>query len=113
MIMTNGATNYNLIGYDNAIPANSSVLSTTNIGPNISIGSIMITKVDSSTTMPTTLTIGFEDPYGKVALNYLGSVTDEVNDVARIKLVSSDNSVCSYVFVNGITGNITTTATCP
>jgi|GEM_PF-6437941 len=110
---SNGAISYDLVGYNSAIPAVPTTISTTRLGPLVSVSSVQITRVDGSVVSPNSVNAGFKIPFGKVVLNFTGSVIDEVNDLARIKLISADNTVCSYVVINGITGNIVNQTPCP
>jgi prepilin-type N-terminal cleavage/methylation domain-containing protein len=109
----NNTTSYNTVGYNNAIPPVPSNLSTINFPPNVKIAALQVTKTDSSNVAPAAVAVTFKIPYGRVLTNYAGSITNEVNDITRIKISSADNAVCSYVFVNAITGNITAQTACP
>jgi len=111
--IANNGTNYSLLGYNNAVPPTATTVGTTLFPTGVIINSIAITKADGTVVNPTSVTLGFKIPFGKVIVNYTGSATNEVNDVARIKLSSSDGVVCSYVVVNGITGNVTSLTPCP
>ena len=108
---------YSLWGYNNAIVPTGTSLSTVNFPPNVAINSIQVTKTDGTVLSPANLQVNFKIPFGKLIFNFPGSVTNEINDTAKIQIGISTagqvNSACAYVLINGITGNITTQTTCP
>ncbi len=114
VVFNNNAASYNLIGFDNTVPvAVQSTISSVNLPPNTFINSVLVTKADNTTAAPTSITILFKIPFGRVLTNYTGSILNELNDITRVKLQSRDGTVCSYVTVNGITGNVSATSVCP
>lgn len=112
---SNNATAYALLGYNNAVPAVSSTIANVNLPIGAVISTVSITKADGSVPVPqpTSVAVAFKIPFGKVVMNYSGSTTDEVNDNLKIKISSSDNAVCAYVLINGVTGNVVSQTPCP
>ena len=102
----NVAASYSLVGYNNAIPAAPTTLSTSKLATGVTIQYVQVTKTNATIVNPASVTVAFKNPFGKVVTNYAGSTTDEVNDVTQIRIISADATVCSIISVNGITGNI-------
>lgn len=113
VVFANNAVSYSLTGYNNAMPAVPTVLSTINFPGRVFVNAIQITKADGTTAAPLNATVTFKIPYGRMVTNYPGSVTNENNDIVRVQLNTADTNECTYVFVNGVTGNVNSDKVCP
>lgn len=114
---TGGAgPNYQLNAFDNNLTPNKMQLANVNYPVNIINSQIQLTKANNTTSNVTkAMTIRFLIPYGRIYANYSSGifVVNEANDIVRLKLTTRDGTMCKYVTVNGITGNIGSTNTCP
>lgn len=72
----------------------------------IYVREITVVKESGVIVRPTTLTVRFQVPYGRIAQTYAGA-TDEVNSITTMVLSTEDGSRSITVTINGITGNVT------
>lgn len=102
---------YTVAGTGNSSCSSATTLETVRLPGAVYISNISITRADNTVTTGPSSTVFFTVPYGKVAMIYSGGSasipTKEYNDIMIITLSSSDGSRTANIYVNGITGNIT------
>lgn len=117
-ITTSSIYGYSVQSFDDTVNQNAETVSTTQFPKNVEFSSIQIQRPNGEGTVcPTSFSVQFTVPYGRVLTSYTGTscvngnavtATQEPDDIVTAVIASSVDSVSQSVIINGISGNIVT-----
>ncbi len=111
-------TSYAITSTDNSITPTTTSVSTVSLPNAVSFTRVQIVRpAGAGTICPTSMTVQFTVPYGRVLTSFTGApcsgggqvnIVQESNDIIAIVLGYSGSNYTSTLVINGISGNIVT-----